>query len=869
MRRAICISLVLISCIVSGFSGARADDSGPPAAYDKWTAGKTSQSGLFNVWRDGGKIYLDIATSQLGQDFIEQAIPETGLGGWDITPGNPYFDFARVIRFQRADDKIAISWPNTSFVAPDGTPEQRAVQQTFAPSVVALAPIVAQDATSGRIVFDASALLGDVSDFTDGINLSMGITDPQAQYRLDGDRTYFGPAKAFPDNVLIEADQTFTSSQPPPSVDNVPDPRSLQLKLGYNFIKAPADGYMPRVADERVGFYPNIQLQFGNDAVQERQTRYILRWNFAPANPGKPSAATHPMILYLSNTIPTRYHDTVRDALLQWNKAFAKAGILDAVQVRDQPDDPSWDADDIRYNVVRWLTESNSGGFAQAGSVWDPRTGQLIHVGIVLDSDLMTGAFIDWRDKANPSAFLAKASSGRVDAEYGELSRLQAGYGAVALQSMGMLDTPVQRNAYMLAYLRSIVLHESGHEMGLEHNFIGSEAYTARDLQSKAFTSKYGIASSVMEYAPTNVWPKGTPQGEYFQSTLGPYDYYAIHWGYAAIPGARTPEDEVPTLKRWASDWNDPTHSFAMDEDVQYVNAHAIDPRVSWYDLTNDDLAWTRTQMEMSDRLADTIAQRYPASGQAYDPARTAFTLLFYHKATSLGILEHYIGGEYVDRSHAGDASFSGTPLSAVPRAKQVQAWSLLDRYMFSDAAWNYPPSLLRHLVYTEWVTDFPQPAWAYSPSSRHDMPIADMVGGLQTQFLQTAFQPLMLSRLDDLTTKYPAGSTMSLADLFDWMQQSAFGDLNNAHLAVVSELRRNLQQSYARLLAQMVLHPAQGTPYDAQSLARSELKSLQHSVHVAMGSPRLDTMTRAHLDSLDELATQTLAARPVITLDP
>jgi hypothetical protein len=640
----------------------------------------------------------------------------------------------------------------------------------------------------------------------------------------------------------------------------------MQLKIDYNIIDIPADKYVPRLADDRIGYYPNIQLQFGNDAVDGRQVRYIMRWNFAPADPSRPSSATHPMVWYISNTIPARFHDTVRDSLLEWNKAFARAGILDAVQVRDQPSDPNWDPDDIRYAVIRWLTESNSGGFAQAGSVWDPRTGELVHVGVVLDADLMSDNYVGWRDFANPARMANAAIPGRAEAEYGVGMRAQRAFGRIALKAMGMLGTPSQQNAFDQAFMRSIVLHESGHEMGLQHNFIGSQAYTAKDLQNKDFTSRYGVANSVMEYAPLNLWPKGTRQGDYFQSTLGPYDYHVIHWGYASIPGAHSPQDEVPTLKRWASAWSSPQYSYAMDEDVEYFNAHAVDPRISHWDLTNDNLGWCETQMRMASGLMSTIGRRYPRSGDAFDSARTAFGNLLGHYEGCMVIAEHYIGGEYVNRSHAGDPGFNGTPLSPVARADEHRAFGILDRYLFSEAAWKYSPSLLRKLVYTEWVTDFPLAPWAYNPPLRHDMPIAGIAQDGQTQILGLMFQPLMLQRLDDLSLKYGSRETMSLADLFTWMRASAFGDLRQPALATIPEIHRNLQQTYARMLAGMVLHPAAGTPYDAQSLARAELKSLKTDLQTAASSRNLDAVTKAHVDALKDLVTQTLEAKTMVT---
>ena len=129
-----------------------------------------------------------------------------------------------------------------------------------------------------------------------------------------------------------------------------------------------------------------------------------------------------------------------------------------------------------------------------------------------------------------------------------------------------------------IEFLKSIILHESGHDWGLQHNFIGSQAYTAKQLQDKSFTSRNGTTASVMEYSPINLWPKGYKQGDFWQTALGPYDYYAIHYGYGQI-AATTPEAELPTLRNWASAWSNPLYRFSSDEDVSFGDAHAVDPR--------------------------------------------------------------------------------------------------------------------------------------------------------------------------------------------------------------------------------------------------------------------------------------------------
>ena len=160
-------------------------------------------------------------------------------------------------------------------------------------------------------------------------------------------------------HVVIEAQQDWTTENPG-VVDTAPDARNLQVRVVYNIAEPPGDAdYRPRYADDRVGIYDDVYLEFGNDVVRQRQLRFLVRWNLQPSDPSKRiSPAKHPMVFYLSNTIPQAYRPAIRRGVLTWNAAFEKIGISDALQVRDQPDDPNWDADDIRYNVIRWVTEA-------------------------------------------------------------------------------------------------------------------------------------------------------------------------------------------------------------------------------------------------------------------------------------------------------------------------------------------------------------------------------------------------------------------------------------------------------------------------------------------------------------------------------
>jgi hypothetical protein len=821
---AVSLMVTLFPRATEAQDGAAAAPSGAPAPYETFVKGAVVSPGLIPVVRKGGKVYLVIATSQLGKDFIETSVPSTGLGGFGPAAGEPYVAPARIMRFERVDDNVVIRWPNTFAKVDQQTPQALAVQSSLPGSVVALAPVVAQSSTV--VVISAAPFLGDLADLH--AQFDAVAAKPGHSYRLDSTRSFFADAKSFPDNTLLRVSQTW-STDSPDTIDNVPDPRSIEVRMTYNIIAAPQDGYMPRIADPRVGYFEQPLIDFSTDRKLVRNVYYVVRWNFMPEHPGQPSVAKRPLIFTLNNNIPVDYRDVVKQSLLQWNAAFERIGILNAVQVQQQPDDPSFDVDDIRHNMVSWIDATSPQYGAEALIISDPRTGEELNSGV------------------------------NVDAVAGLVGR---GYRYYVAPVRGLPSNEALERKFTIDWIHSVVLHEVGHDFGLQHNFIGSMAYTGKQLQDSAFTAKYGVASSVMEYAPANVWPKGTPQGDLFQLVLGPYDYYAIQYGYANIANAATPDDEVATLNRFASRWSDPMYRFASDEDAAFDRGHAIDPRVQQNDLTDHPLSWETMQLRMLHGVMNAVDQRFPRPGDPYEEARRAFAypLRLY---VLFGVMPaHIIGGEYISRANAGDPH-SAPPLQPVSRSDEYQAWSALETYLFADDAWRFSPNVLNKLVYSE-VSTFSDGSWIYTPTPRHDVAVVQVAAQAQDRVLNELFAPLTLQRIDELSTKYAPGTTMTLTDLFDWTRAGIFSDLQNGTISGAGVVRRNAQVRFAKRLAQLWIAPVVGTPTDAQALARLQLRYLeQASAHALNG--KLDELTRSHVEALQAIAKQGLEARPAI----
>jgi len=876
-------------------AAAAAAAAAPPApgqlpTYAKWTEGADKQPGLFTLWRKDGRVYIELTKDQFDKEYYAHATTANGLGGYGLLSGDDFQMPATLFKFVRTGPKaVAVILPQFRFESKPGTAIANAVKASTADSVEAVAAISTEDKDNGKVVIDAGFLLSDMLDLGLGLSQTLERTNPLGAYHLDPTKTYFGPTKAFPKNVIIEADQTFVSAKPQ-SLNTVPDPRFVQFRVKYNFAEIMSTpGYMPRLVDDRVGYWDDPHIQFDQDNRFDNLHHYVLRWNIQASDPTRPSPAKKPLVYTLTNTIPERYRPAIRDAILEWNKAFARIGILDAVQVVDQPNDPNWDPDDIRYNTIRWLTEANSGGFAEAQIEWDPRTGEIFRGGVLIDADIMRFGKIIYGDLVGPIGALDPDPASPLSpsqladpalwdpakinpAEWGFAPKRrpgsflhrdtdmlpQAQFGVLALQLFGENVPP----SYDYDFLKAIVMHEVGHDFGLGHNFIGHNSLTAAQLKDKSYTHRNGVASSVMEYAPINLWPKGSPRGDYFQATLGSYDYHVIHWGYAPVPGAKTPDDEVPTLDKWASAAFDPRYSFASDEDVAY-NGHAVDPRIAQNMLTNDSIAWCETQLGIDRGLMSSLDSRYPKLQQRWEQERFGFGILFGQYNRCANSMTHYIAGEYLTRGRRGDPGVR-TALTPIPRSEEVRAFRNLDRYVFAENAIQVSPTTLNRLVYTEFA---PFADFYYNPTPRHDISLTALANSAQYRCLSYMFSPLVLQRLDDLPTKAAPGATMSLADLFDWTQNSVFGDLANGRTPKTA-IRRNLQRTYTRMLARIATSSVSGAPLDAQALARHELIAIAADARGNLMRAKLDLQTKAHLEALVTDTTRALDARNVITIN-
>jgi len=827
--------------------------------------------GLFTLYQSDEKVYLEILPEQLDKVYMLSLTCESGLGeggfyGAQMCGQTP-------VAFHKQGKTIQLIAKNTRFVAKDDLPIERAVARSFSDSILGstkLASLPHPDRHSYLIDF-GDIFLTDFPMMSYALEFSFRIP-----YHFDPKNSYFGTVKSFEHNVEIETTAHYVTDHPPippllppgtpapptpPPPRNLPDVRSMLLVFRYGISEPPGPGYRPRLADDRVGHFLTQIEDYSNDTSFETSKRYINRWRLEKQDPSAPlSPPKEPIVYWLENTIPVEYRDAIREGVLLWNKAFERIGFKDAIVVKQQPDNADWDAADVRYHTIRWFAGYPEPGFAEGPSAVDPRTGEIYDADIRFDAGMTrffrrekneyinpaTDAALGFDSPAQP--FLAPWHNGST--QFCDLARgaaLDAEFSFDLLVSRGMDPNGADAQQFIHDYLVEIAAHEVGHTLGLRHNFRASTIHTLEQASDSDLMNKEGLTGSVMDYIPTNIAPHGVKQGPYHQTTLGPYDYWAIEYAYKPID-ATSPEGELAELQKIASRAAEPDLAYDTDEDAGIGGgAFDMDPLVNRFDFGKDPLDYYSRRVTLADEVWANMEKNLEEPGEGYQILRRSFNVAFGQAAYSLVLSSKYIGGVYHYRSHVGDPG-NRLPFEPVPAAQQKQALEILRKHVLSPDSFHFSPELLNKLAstrFSDWI-DFE------SMLTRWDVPIHDMVLGLQNRVLDRLYDPMVLSRVLDSEVKVPAGTEpFTVGVLFTEVQDSVWAELKAPGGSLeINSYRRSLQRAHLRKMVDMVLRSG-AVPEDAQTMARQNLVTLRAQISAALAKPGVKTSieTKAHLN--------------------
>jgi hypothetical protein len=639
----------------------------------------------------------------------------------------------------------------------------------------------------------------------------------------------------------------------PPPPRNLPDVRSMSFAFRYSLSEVPATpGFRPRVADDRVGHFFAAMDDFTTDGGHTPTVRYITRWHVEKADPSAAmSRPTKPIVFWMENTIPAKYRDAVRQGALLWNKAFERIGLQDVVVVNQQPDDAEWDPADVRYSTIRWFAATDA-SFAIGPSRANPVTGELYDADISFSEGILRAVRgevpevvgpLTWDDPA-PAAAVRPAWMQR----QGQMCTLladmapNAAFGLELLQMRGLDPNGPEADAFMNQWLVWVTAHEVGHTLGLRHNFRASTIHAFASVHDRKITSTEGLTGSVMDYVPVNLARVGQPQGDYHQSTLGPYDYWAIEYAYKPI-AAGSPEAERAELRAIASRVADPKLSYGTDEDAGFGSgwAWSSDPLATRGDLGSDPLEYFTHTVSLVGELWSRVESKLQTPGEGYQILRRSFLRGLQQRGTALLDTTRYIGGVYHYRDHVGDPG-NRLPFVPVPAGKQRQALNLVRDHLFAPDAFRISPELLNKLT----PDRFPDFTNFSSFERRQDFPVHQQILSLQSAALNRLFHPTVMGRVVDneLRVASPA-ETLSLGTVFATVRDAIWAETTQTSVSVNS-FRRALQREHLRRLIGLVVRDA-AVPEDARSLARHNLTLLRARLAPAV-SRSATVETRAHL---------------------
>lgn len=822
--------------------------------------------GLFTLYRTDEKVFLEILPEQLDKVFLVSLTVDSGIGERGFYAAAMAGEAPML--FHKQGKNVQLMVKNTRFHAENG-PMSRAVARSFSDSILGITKIESLPHPERKsILIDLGAMM-----LTDLPMLSYDLEATfRIPYRFDPKNSVFGTVKAFPENVEVETVAHYATERPPlppllapgqpppplpPPPSNLPDVRSMLFHLRYSISERPQSGYRPRLADARVGHFVNSIEDYSDDNRFTTTKRLVNRWHLEKKDPSAAlSPPKQPIVYWLENTIPVKYRDAIRDGILMWNKAFEKIGFQNAIEVKQQPDDADWDPGDVRYSTIRWFAGYPDPGFAQGPSRTDPVTGQIYDADIRF-SEAMTRFFrrevheqiyplaMPW-EYESPRAFVAPWSVvnfSRFQCDFAGGAVRDAEFAFDLLVGRGMDPNGADADKFIKDFLREIAAHEVGHTLGLRHNFRASTIHTFEQAQDASVTGRDGLTGSVMDYIPTNVASRGGRQGEYHQSTLGPYDYWAIEYAYKPID-ASTMEGEQTELRKIASRAAEPQLAYDTDEDAGFGPGLDMDPVVNRFDLGTDPLKYYAHRVGLAREIWSNMEQRLEKAGESYNVLRRSFNSALGQTGQSLILSSKYIGGVYHYRSFVGDPG-NRLPFEPVPAEKQKEALQLLRDNLFAPTAFQFKPQLLNKLENERFI-DFNN----FTPG-RMDVPIHQVVLNLQRQVLDRIFLPTVLSRIQDSELKVaPTAEPFTLGLLFTEIQDSIWAETKSSAPSVnINSYRRSLQREHLRRMIGMVLRDA-AVPEDARTLARQSLVTLRGQLQRTVSRPGLTTSleVRAHL---------------------
>jgi hypothetical protein len=795
--------------------GGQQQQSSEPQPYEKViTKDAKTKKGIFAVHQVKDKFYYEIPKSEMGKDFLwVSQIARTTLG---VGYGGQALG-SRVVRWELGENnRVFLKNINYSVVADPNLPIAQAVADANNSTILMSFPVAAWGQNGDTAVIDVGRLF------------TTDIYELSARQRLnatsmDATRSFIERVSPYPQNIEVEATQTYTRNPTPggggggggnnQQQSGMP-PGSATVVLHHSMVKLPENPMTPRLFDERVGYFSTSQLDYGRDEQKATTRTFITRWRLEKKDPNAAlSEPVKPIVYYIDSSTPVKWRPYLKAGVEAWQKAFEAAGFKDAIIAKIAPtpkEDPDFSPEDVRYSVIRWLPSTTEN--AVGPHIHDPRSGEILDADIQFYHNVM--------NLAKSWYFLQVAP----------------------------LDKRAQKfplpDDLMGKLLQYVVCHEVGHTLGFQHNMKASSMYPQDKIRDAAWVHKMGHTPTLMDYSRFNyvAQPEDNIAVEDLIPGIGPYDEWATMWGYKPIPSAKTADDERATLNTWAlAQDQTPWYRFSTD------GSAGADPGEET-EAVGDSDAIKSTGLGLLN-LKRVSKMLVPATsgdaGANNDDLAEIYGRMLGQWSTEMNHVANIVGGFNSQERHIGQTGPRFTP---VPAAHQREAVKFLNDNVFATPTWAIDKDIARRI---------------------EPVGTLNRIGNAQERVLNSLLSSARFARLAeqnalDGTSSYEAGDF--LADV----RNGVWGELN-APKVNIDPYRRNLQREYLTI-ANNKLNATQTVPAgvprgfaslfitsgDERGYYRAELRTIQSQVSKAMVRTS-DRDTRVHLEAVRDEITKIL----------
>jgi hypothetical protein len=818
--------------------------------------------GLFRLYRDTvtGSLQMYISKDQLGKDYIYQSF---SMGGPTTLFLNQNMIRSTMLFYiQKSDDKIEFLQKNTNFYYDKNNAVSKSSNVDVSDAVFFSDKFTVED-KSGYLVSVDGLFIGDKLDPVKP--MSPPGLPPGAMFNLGNlntSKSKYEKVRSFPKNTDVVVDLAYDNPMPMNGGGkDITDARYVRVKMQHSFIEVPKNDFRPRRDDPRVGYF-GAEVDDLTSVSFTPYKDFISRWYLKKKDPNaKISEPVEPIVFWIENTTPVEYRAIIKEAGEKWNEAFEKAGFKNAVVMKQMPDDAKWDPADISYNVIRWVSSAYPSYGAIGPSFFNPLTGQILGADITVEwksgagtpviDELYNGGnaavSLPWE---NPQAAVAPRESNgfnKVHMATCMLARelnMQYQAGLTAIESLDA-DAPENVRAASVRemhkqFLYYLILHEMGHTLGLNHNMKASQMLSPKQMNDVTLTHKIGLQGSVMDYPAINVSSDRSKQGDYYTTKAGPYDLWAIEYGYTPF----TEAEEEAELNKILSRSTDPQLAFGNDADDMRSPGGGIDPRVNVNDQTNDMVTYGEDRFKLINTMMPKLKARFSRPDQSYQELRVRYNQLNGQRASMAAALSRFIGGVYVDRSFVGQKT-STTPFTPVPVDYQKKALSLLSTYVFAPDAFDADKTLFPYL-------QIQRRGFGFFGNNEDIKPLNGFMS-LQLNTLAQILHPNTLTRINN-SSLY--GNTYSVASVMNDLT----GDIFDADLGKdVNPFRQNLQTEFVKA-AISISSAAGGYDNASKAAALSTLANIKTKLAGLMTGN--DEQTTAHRRALVFMIDKAMAVK-------